>query len=287
MKNLRNATVVKKFQAATITCISLIRLSLLLVAAGLFFYCRDLRADERLSLTLTADEYAPLMSESLPNGGGLTRVVREAFRLGGVDVTILFMQNNRAIAGLMKDVYEGGYGWAHSKERDAKLLFSHTAIHTVRMVFFQRSGETYSWNALSDLRSYRIGATLGNYYSDEFMALEDKPGGPVEFAGSDLANMKKLLYGRIDLFPMDEEAGRFLIQRNFVPASQAKLTAQKQLISLIPMYVVIRRNLPNATELIARFDRGYKQLSDSGELAKLMQESEQATQKSPPQSDPD
>ena len=257
------------------------------MAASLFFHCRDLRAEERLSLALTADEYAPLMSESLPNGGILTRIVREAFRLGGVDVTIMFMPNNRAIAGLMKDVYEGGYGWAHSKDRDAKLLFSRTAIQSVRMVFFQRAGETYPWNALSDLRSYRIGATLGNYYSDEFMALENEPDSPVEFAGSDLANMKKLLHGRIDLFPIDEEVGRFLIQRNFVPESQAKLTSQKQLISLIPMYVVVRRSLPHASELIERFDRGYKQLSDSGELAKLLQENEQAARKAPPQADPE
>jgi polar amino acid transport system substrate-binding protein len=252
----------------------------LLAVIGILLLCRSAQADDRLSVTLTADEYPPLMGENLPEGGRLTRIVREAFKAGGVDVKILFLTNNRAIAGMMKDVYDGGYGWAHSKERDSKLLFSHTVIHTVRMVFFQRAGTTYHWDTLSDLRSYRIGATLGNYYSDDFMALETAPGSLVEFAGSDLANMKKLLYGRIDLFPMDEEVGRFLIQRELPAEAQARLTYQKQLISHIPMYVVMRRNLPNARELLDRFDRGYKQLAESGELARLVQEEEEAARKS-------
>jgi len=233
-------------------------------------------ADEPLSVNLVADEYAPTESETLPEGGVLTQIVRDSFKIGGVEAVIRFLPNNRVITGVMKGVYDASFGWAHSAERDQKLLFSHTQIYSFRIVFFQRAGETYAWKNLADLKGYRIGTTLGNYYSDEFAALQKSNDIQVEEAGSDLANMKKLLAGRIDLFPMDEESGRFLLRRNFSTEEQAKISLQTQAISDVPVYVVMRRDLPHAAELLDRFDRGYQQLSESGELAKLIREARQS-----------
>jgi polar amino acid transport system substrate-binding protein len=234
-------------------------------------------AEETLRVDLTADEYAPMITETLPGGGLMTQIVRESFKIGGVEAAVRFLPNNRAITGVMKGVYAGSFGWTHSAERDQKLLFSHTPISSFHIVFFQRAGETYAWKSLADLKGYRIGTTLGNFYSDEFAALQNSPDAEVEEAGSDIANIKKLLAGRIDLFPMDEESGRFLLSRNFSPEEQSKIIAQTQAIAEAPVYVVMRRDLPRAAELLDRFDRGYQHLVESGELAKLVRESRQAT----------
>jgi polar amino acid transport system substrate-binding protein len=249
---------------------------MLAILVNLLALAGTVLADEPLSVNLVADEYAPAESESLPSGGVLTQIVRESFKIGGVQAVIRFLPNNRVITGVMKGVYDASFGWAHSAERDQKLLFSHTQIYSFRIVFLQRAGESYAWKNLADLKGYRIGTTLGNHYSDEFDALQKSHDLQVEETGSDLSNMKKLLAGRIDLFPMDEESGRFLLRRNFSPAEQAKISLQTQAISEVPVYVVMRRDLPHAAELLDRFDRGFQQLEESGELAKLIRESREA-----------
>jgi polar amino acid transport system substrate-binding protein len=230
-----------------------------------------------LSVTLSAYEFPPLIGQSLPFGGILTHIVRESFKLGGVEANFVFLPNNRAIAGVMRGLYDGTYGWTHTQERDQALLFSRNAIHQNRNVFFQRAGETYEWRNLADLKAYKIGDTLGNFYSDEFTAFRDVPGVRVEEAGGDLANMKKLLSGHIDLFPTEEEVGRYLILRNFSSEEQQRLIAQTQVLSILPVYVVINRTVPNAAELIERFDRGYEWLKESGALARVTQEATEAS----------
>lgn len=234
------------------------------------------RAAERLSLTLTTHDYPPFIGHGLPHGGLLTRVVFEAFKLVEVDVKFEHVPSNRAIAGVMRGIYDGSFGWAHTAERDRELLYSSNSIYTFRMVFFQRRGGEVPWKRLADLGRVQIGTTLGDHYSDEFENLQTAKKLQVQEAASDLANMRKLLLGRIDLFPMEEEAGKMLIQANLSPAEQGQLSYQGNPIATIPTYLVLRRTLPRARELIARFDQGYRLLHDSGQLAKLLGETRKA-----------
>jgi polar amino acid transport system substrate-binding protein len=93
-------------------------------------------AAERLSLTLTTHDYPPFMGQGLPHGGLLTRLVFEAFKLAEVDVEFEHVSSNRAITGVVRGIYDGSFGWAHTAERDRKLLYSNNSIYTFRMVFF-------------------------------------------------------------------------------------------------------------------------------------------------------
>ncbi len=233
-------------------------------------------ATEHLSINLTLHDYPPFMGQGLPYEGLLTRVVVEAFNAADVAVSIEHVSSNRAITGVMMGLYDGGFGWAHTPERDQKLLYSESSIYTFRMVFFQRRGHEVAWKTLADLGRYQIGATLGDHYSEEFSALRASNKLRVQEAASDLSNMRKLLLGRIDLFPMEEEAGRMLIQTQLTPAEQARLSVQPTPIATIPTYLVIRRTLPHARELLQRFEQGYRQLQDSGQLARLLGETRKA-----------
>jgi polar amino acid transport system substrate-binding protein len=245
----------------------------------LFALLGSVHAEEHLSVTLASTDYPPLIGQKLPYGGMLTRIVVEAFRKEEVDVKLIEVPNNRAITGVMIGLLDGSYGWAHNPERDKKLLYSHHPIFDYRMVFFQRRGEEHPWKHLADLGALRIGVTLGNFYSDEFASLQAAGVLHVEEAETELSSMRKLLAGRIDLFPMEEEAGQFIVIGNFSPEQQAKISFQSEALSTVPTFVVIRRDLPHATELIERFDRGYQQLKNDGELDRLFDETRTAVRK--------
>lgn len=251
-------------------------LALLLASLPMLSVPQTAHAEAPLSVTLTAHDYPPYIGLDLPYGGLLTRVVVEAFKAANVTVKLERVSSNRAITGVMMGLYEGGYGWAHTPERDRKLLYSETSIYTFRMVFFQRRDMQMNWNTLADLGKYQIGTTLGDHYSDEFSALHAKHVLKVQEAAGDLNNMRKLLLGRIDLFPMEEEAGKMLIQTALTPAEQARLSYQSKPISAIPTFLVLRRDLPRARELLDRFEQGYRQLQDSGQLARMQAETRKA-----------
>ncbi|MDE2430821.1 MAG: transporter substrate-binding domain-containing protein, partial [Burkholderiales bacterium] len=160
-------------------------------------------AQEKLEITLTEQDYPPLILYGKPESGLLTDIVRESFRLAHVDVHFIEVPNNRAITGVMQGLYDGSYGWAHSAERDAKLLYSSKPVYSLRIVFFQRVGEHHPWTILSDIKNATIGITYGNHYSDEFSALVNTGVLQTDAAPSDVSNFKKLLKARIDLFPID------------------------------------------------------------------------------------
>ena len=230
------------------------------------------RGEEKLSISLAANDYPPLIAQNEPGGGSMSRLVVEAFRRADVDVKITYVPNNRAISGVMMGLYDGSYGWAHAEDRDRKLLYSSTPIYTFRMVFFERRGANIAWKSLAELAPYKIGATLGDHYSDEFSTLQASGKLQVDFANDDLANMRKLLVGRVDLFAMEESAGHTLIRDSFAPADQEKLAAQANAISTFPSFLVVNRSNPRGRELIERFERGLRLLAQSGELNKVLGE---------------
>lgn len=86
-------------------------------------------------------------------------------------------------------------------------------------MLFQRRGERYPWHTLADLSRYRFGITVGNFYSDTFTRLQEKGVLKVDTAGDDVSNLRKLAAGRIDLFPMESEAGMVTpVERRCLPA---------------------------------------------------------------------
>lgn len=225
---------------------------------------------EKLKINLTAQYYPPYINGE-NNDAFLTRIVLAAFKLANVEVSQSEVPNNRAISGVTQGLYEGSYGWGYTEERASKLLYSAKPIFSLRIVFFQRVNEDYSWEKLSDLHSHTIGAVQGNFYSDEFTRLQNRAELTVDYAPSDVSNFRKLLTGRVDLLPIDLETGNYILQKHFRAEERHKLVAQSKALSVVPVYVVINKNLPRAKELMQRFDMGFQQLSDSGQLAKIIE----------------
>ncbi|HWQ07891.1 MAG TPA: transporter substrate-binding domain-containing protein [Holophaga sp.] len=237
--------------------------------------CLPLAAGTPLRITLAMHEYPPLAGQKLPHGGVLTQIVSESFAKSDVAVRVTWVPNNRAIVGVMEGLYDGSYGWAHTLERDAALAYSRNAICTLRMVFFCRRGEEHLWSTLEDLASCRIGTTMGNFYSDEFARLQSDGRLRVDEAPADAFNLKKLAAGRIDLFPMEQEAGQTLARTVLSPREQARITFDDHPISEVATYVVISRHRPNAEELAARFDDGFRVLTKSGRIQAILREARQ------------
>ncbi|POA99306.1 hypothetical protein C2134_07695 [Chromobacterium sinusclupearum] len=232
-------------------------------------------AAPRLKITLSNQEWPPYMGQELPYDGILSRLVKEAFARGGVDVAFRYYPNNRTLQSARNGQVDGSFGWAPTAERKRDLLYT-LPVLSARMVFFQRKERPLAWSRWSELKGARVGITVGNFYSDDFDAQVKNGTLTVDNAPDDLINLRKLIAGRIDLFPIDQEVGKYLIAHHFSPAQGAVLEAQNKTFWAAPLHVVIWRKHARGPELVERFNRGLKALQDSGDFERLLQETREA-----------
>lgn len=246
---------------------------ILLLLLTLFSLPRGEAASPHLRLTL--NEYAPYIGARIPYQGILSRLVREAFALEGVGITLVDVPNNRSIAGPMAGLYDGTFGWAYTPERAEKLLYS-DALLTYHMVFFQRKERIINWQSMADLTPYTIGITKGNFVSNDFSRLQQEGKLRVDEGPDDASGMRKLLLQRIDLFPMEKEAGQYLLASLFQPGQQRQIVVNNHTIWEVPVHLLIYRGHPQAADLISRFNRGLAKLKESGQYERLISDTHAA-----------
>lgn len=95
-------------------------------------------------------------------------------------------------------------------------------------------------------------------------------------APDDVTNLRKLLAGRIDLFPIDQEVGQYLIARNFPPRLAQQLEPQSKSFCGAAACGDLAQASPGP-ELVERFNRGLKALQDSGEFERLVADTRAAS----------
>jgi polar amino acid transport system substrate-binding protein len=229
----------------------------------------------RHPLIVTMQEYPPYIGQALPRHGMLTAVVGEALERAGISFELVSTPNNRSIEGVRLGIYNASFGWARSAERERDLYYSE-ALTSFRMVFCQRRGENYPWQTLADLSPWRIGVTYGNFYSDEFEQLVRQGKLTVDPANSDADSLHKLIGHRIDLFPMEIEAGPFLIQTTLPKAEREQLKCQDHVFFSVPIHIVVSRKMPDGAQLVERINKALDALHKSGEFERQMEDTRRA-----------
>jgi polar amino acid transport system substrate-binding protein len=219
-------------------------------------------------VTITLHEYPPLMSEELAGKGLLSQIVTEAFAVAGVTVKLVTVSTNRAIEGPRAGLYTGSMGWARNPDRERDLYFS-DPVMLLRMVFCQLRVRQFSWLSLDDLSERRLGITAGNYYSEGFSQLQAAGRLNVDVAGSDVANLRKLLVRRIDMLPIGSDTAEYLMDRNLTAEEHAQITCGGRAYWNAPVHVVISRKVPRGEELLQRFNRGLGVLRATGAIERM------------------
>ncbi|NLF51490.1 MAG: amino acid ABC transporter substrate-binding protein [Leptolinea sp.] len=220
---------------------------------------------------LAAGEWVPYTGETLPGYGCDAQIVTEVFARMGFAVEIEFFPWARAMTLARNGEYDGTLEWDDTPDWREFFYINSEPISPQEWVFFHRKDDLFEWTTLKDLTGKRIGVTSGYIYSNAFSHLTNNESLRFEEASSDEANLKKLLAGRIDIFPMERNVGLSLLQKNFPPDEAAQLTYHSQSLAVFEPYLLLTRTNPENDLLIARFDEtfinfrkesGYQQILD-------------------------
>jgi len=135
--------------------------------------------------------------------GMLVDLVTEAYRRAGHSVEVKLMPWARCLEEAETGKVDGVFSSFKLPERERFLAFSKEALTTQVIAFFARLKSTQSFDGdLAALRDVKIGVITGTSYGEQFdAAVRDGVLRNVEQTNSIESNLKKLVFGRVDLVP--------------------------------------------------------------------------------------
>lgn len=220
------------------------------------------------TLRIATGEFAPWTGKQLPDDGHVNHIIREAFAAQGVAVKFVYLPWKRAFEEARLGKFDATSYWYDNTERREAMLFSEPVVVN-RTVFFQRANtDAIHWKGFDDLSHYRMSATLGFTYTEDFYrAVDSQVINPI-MVPSDIQNIKLLMADRVDLFATDEMSG-------FYMAAQLSIDPRKLKVIEPPLsspkgYLLASKTHPNAQWLITTFNTGLQKLKASGAYQKIL-----------------
>lgn len=226
------------------------------------------------TVTIATGEFPPWTTESTRHGGFVNRVVAAAFARSGIEVKFTYMPWKRAEIETKLGRYDASGVWFASPASEIDFVLS-TPISSHKEVFFHLKSKPFpNWEALSDLHGIKLGATLGYTYTSDFWAMAQDGKINVEVAVRDVLNLKKVVVGRIDAFPLDEMSGWLLLSNTefFLPGIKDLFATAPRPLRVTPGYLRFPRHQPRTPYLVGKFNAGLLELKSDGSYDRFFQE---------------
>jgi len=222
------------------------------------------------TITISTGEWAPYTSQNDPNGKVAETIVREAFKLEGIDVKYSYDGWKKTFAMAQEAKTDGTIPWFQSPDREANFFYSKKAIIRTKTVFFHLKSSDVKWKTYEDLKKYKIGGTVG-FKTAKFL---DGKGIKVELSDTELENFQKLLAGTIDITSASFLVGHSIIKKNFPADKAAMFTSHaKKIFPATGAYYLVSKKHPRGQELVDKFDSGMQKLVKSGRYVQIIKES--------------
>lgn len=214
-------------------------------------------------IRLTSGEFEPLISEKYKNLGVVSHIVSEAFGNEGIQVEYGFSPWKRSLEMARAGTWDGSVMWIKTPDREKDFYLSKEPIFSGKYVFFHLKNSGFTWADVEGLRKYKLGTAIGYSYGAEFDSYVKAGKIKTEDVANDIQNIRKLLSGRIDAYILDLDVGRWLIRRNFSAEEQERIMSNEKPLLEVDTYLLLSKTSQKNSEMMDKFDRGFKKLKDS------------------------
>ena len=220
---------------------------------------------------LTTGDWPPYVFQGADDPGPIPAIVVAAFKEVGITPKIVFYPWVRAEDEVRQGNAFAAFPYAVTPDRQKEFDFS-DSMYTVQAKFFYSklyhpNGITY--NALEDLRSYKIGALLGSWYVTTF----SNAGLQVEYVSTNDQNVQKLALGRIDLMIEEENTVWSVIRKLYPNDVNQFATLDKPLDQpgvVNDLSLMVSRTYPNSAELLQQFNTGLAAIRANGTYDQIL-----------------
>lgn len=222
-------------------------------------------SQEDAVLKVVTTEYPPF--EYVENGelkGSDVATVRSVLEMMGYTPRFQVLPWARAELMVRHGTADLLFSLTQSKERQQHYLFT-DPISSARDVFYARKDAGLSWHTFDDLTGLRVGVSASYSYAPEFMAWLAQGQAQIVVMNQqepDLAGLRMVAAGRVDLFICEQQACDYLIEshRQRYPDLE-QVTALPGVVGDARYFrAAFSKKHPNANALRAEFNRTLKRL---------------------------
>lgn len=221
-----------------------------------------------MKLRIATTEYAPYTSTDMQHDGYINHIIADAFRETGVTVEFVSLPWEEALDATLRGEYDAlSYGnFVRARESE----FFHSApISAENLVFYVNSEKgPDTWSDLTDFKDVKMGITEGYLYNDELAAHIKANNNVVENA-TDKDNLQALINGNIDVFPIDELTGWYLLQRDFTRAERNDVMPITPFISTVTTHLLVPKGQSDSQLILSLFNKGLEELTLDGKLTRF------------------
>ena len=222
-------------------------------------------AAARAELKVVANPWPPYTSNDVRNGGVATEIVTMALRRAGYRSKVSMVPWSRALNGTRNGDYDLIICAWRSKEREREFYFSDPYVEN-RIVFLKRTGSAWDYTGLPSLRGKRIGVIRDYAYSDAFNRSDIFQR---DASGEFVANVLKLVSGRVDLTLEDEFVARFEIART-LPDERTQVDYSPTPLSANTCQSAMSRDNPEAGFILVAMNRALAHMYSEGVIERIL-----------------
>ena len=213
-------------------------------------------------------DYAPYIDKTQANKGFMSEIVVKAFKKEGVNAVLEFKPWKRIEATEINENQRLSFAWIKTNERSKHWRYSDVIMSTTT-VFITAKAKGFKWRTLADLKPFKIGVSRGYSYGNEFDAMRGQF--KIQEAASDEQNIKKLVNGRIDIFPIDPFVGAQIIRDKLSATESAKLkVVSEPNLGEDGMHTVCSKKYALCEGLLKKFNEGLGKMKNDGSLQSII-----------------
>jgi ABC-type amino acid transport substrate-binding protein len=201
---------------------------------------------QKRELRLVSTNWPPFTNQPGQARFALDLVENALDRMGVVSVTA-FVENSQFNQALLNGPFDGSPAAWRDKEREQVVLFSEPYLEN-RLVLVGRLGADVSADSLVAIKGKRVAVVEGYAYGDIETA------GPVFVRSTSEENSISLLLKQsVEYVLMDQLVVQYIID-NYPEEARTRLQIGTTPLLTRPLYLAIRRSVPDAQALIDRFN---------------------------------
>ncbi len=216
------------------------------------------------TLRLATGELPPYATQERPDQGIALDLVRNAFVFAGMEVDFTFKPWTRSLEEARAGKWDATAYWGRNPERDKGFLISDNVLTEQWVLVYRQAAfpnHVFDWKTLADLKGLRIGIVQSYTYTPEFWALQKSGVLNTSVAQDDLANLRLLVSGRLDVVPMERNVACYLMQHHFQDQEVQDLRAHpRPFVPRFTTHVMFSDKLPESAARLRAFNQGLRAL---------------------------
>lgn len=225
-------------------------------------------------LRLATGELPPYATQERPDQGIALDIVRRAFALEGLEVAYTFKPWTRTLEESRAGLWDATAYWGRNPERDKGFLISDNVLTEQWVLVYRQAAfkdAPFDWKVLSDLKDLRMGVVQSYTYTPEFWAMHKAGTLKTVVAPDDIANLRLLIGGRLDVVPMERNVACYLMQHHFMDSEVQDLRAHPRLFAQnFTTHVMFSDKLPDSAARLQAFNRGLRALKRTAVYAEKL-----------------